>query len=73
MAVQVFYDEDANPDALRGERVAVLGYGIQGRAQALTLRDSGVDVRVGNRDDAYLERSQSETERIIASKLDATK
>jgi ketol-acid reductoisomerase len=51
--VRVFYDEDADPRALEGERIAILGYGIQGRAQALTLRDSGVDVRVGNRDDAY--------------------
>jgi ketol-acid reductoisomerase len=53
VAVRVFHDADADPAALDGERVAVLGYGIQGRAQALTLRDSGVDVAVGNRDDDY--------------------
>jgi ketol-acid reductoisomerase len=58
--VRVFYDEDADPRALEGERVAILGYGIQGRAQALTLRDSGVDVRVGNRDDAYRDRARED-------------
>jgi len=59
-AVRVFYDEDADPRALDGERVAVLGYGIQGRAQALTLRDSGVDVMVGNRDDLYRDRARED-------------
>src|SRR5262249_40681179 len=43
--------------ALDGETVAILGYGIQGRAQALNLRDSGVAVVVGNRPDAYRERA----------------
>lgn len=39
----------ATPDALHGRRVAVVGYGNQGRAHALNLRDSGVDVRVAGR------------------------
>ncbi|MEE8139111.1 MAG: ketol-acid reductoisomerase, partial [Thermoanaerobaculia bacterium] len=50
---RVFYDEDVPPDALEGETVAVLGHGIQVRAQALCLRDSGARVVVGNRPDAY--------------------
>lgn len=50
---QAYYEEDVPPNALEGETVAVLGYGIQGRAQALTLRDSGVSVVVGNRLDHY--------------------
>lgn len=50
---RIFYDEDVPPHTLDGETVAVLGYGIQGRAQALTLRDSGVNVIVGNRVDQY--------------------
>ena len=50
---RIYYDEDVPPHALEGETVAVLGYGIQGRAQALTLRDSGVTVVVGNRVDKY--------------------
>ncbi len=49
----VFTDTDADPAALEGVRVAVLGYGNLGRPVALNLRDSGVDVLVGNRDDAF--------------------
>jgi ketol-acid reductoisomerase len=52
-----FHDEDADLRVLEGETVAVLGYGIQGRAQALTLRDSGVRVIVGNRADEYAARA----------------
>lgn len=47
---QVYYEKDVNPAALRGKRVAVLGYGSQGRGQSLNLRDSGVDVRIGLRE-----------------------
>ncbi len=42
-------DPDIDPDALAGKRVAILGYGNQGRAQALNLKDSGIDVVVGLR------------------------
>jgi ketol-acid reductoisomerase len=52
---QVFYERDVDPAALAGQTVAVLGYGIQGRAQALCFRDSGVPVVVGNRADEYRE------------------
>ena len=45
MTVKIYYDGDC-PDTL-GEKVAILGYGSQGHAHALNLRDSGVDVRVG--------------------------
>jgi ketol-acid reductoisomerase len=44
--MQVFTDADADPATIRGRRVAVIGYGNQGRAQALNLRDSGVAVTV---------------------------
>ena len=44
---KVYYDADADLSLLRGRKVAVLGYGSQGHAHALNLRDSGVDVRVG--------------------------
>ncbi|MFL6134844.1 MAG: ketol-acid reductoisomerase, partial [Nocardioidaceae bacterium] len=44
---QMFYDDDADLSVIQGRNVAVLGYGSQGHAHALSLRDSGVDVRVG--------------------------
>lgn len=43
----MFYDDDADLSLIVGRHVAVLGYGSQGHAHALNLRDSGVDVRVG--------------------------
>jgi ketol-acid reductoisomerase len=43
----IYYDKDANPELLKSRKVAVIGYGSQGHAHALNLKDSGVDVRVG--------------------------
>jgi ketol-acid reductoisomerase len=43
----IYYDKDANLDLLKKRKVAVIGYGSQGHAHALNLKDSGVDVRVG--------------------------
>lgn len=43
----VYYDKDADPRALRGKTIAVIGYGSQGHAHAQNLRDSGYDVIVG--------------------------
>ena len=44
---EMFYDDDADLSVIQGKNVAVIGYGSQGHAHALSLRDSGVDVRVG--------------------------
>ena len=44
---ELFYDDDADLSIIQGRHVAVIGYGSQGHAHALNLRDSGVDVRVG--------------------------
>ncbi|MBK8047591.1 MAG: hypothetical protein IPK16_10990 [Anaerolineales bacterium] len=55
--MQLLKDADASLEPLRGKTVAVLGYGNQGQAQALNLRDSGIQVIVGNRDDLYRERA----------------
>ncbi len=44
---EMFYDDDADLSIIQGRKVAVIGYGSQGHAHALNLRDSGVDVRVG--------------------------
>ena len=47
MAAKVYYEHDANPNALKGKTIAILGYGSQGHAQAQNLRDSGYKVIVG--------------------------
>ena len=47
MVAQMYYDDDADLSVIAGRQVAVIGYGSQGHAHALSLRDSGVDVRVG--------------------------
>ena len=57
----IFYDADANLDALKGKTVAILGYGSQGHAHALNLRDSGIDVVVGLRPDSA-SRAEAEAE-----------
>ena len=43
---KIYYDNDANLDVLKGKKIAIIGYGIQGRGQSLCLRDSGCDVIV---------------------------
>ncbi|MDQ2586188.1 ketol-acid reductoisomerase [Saccharothrix yanglingensis] len=50
MSVEIFYDDDADLSVIQGRKVAVIGYGSQGHAHALSLRDSGVDVRIGLRE-----------------------
>ncbi len=43
---KIYYDKDADLDVLKGKKIAIIGYGIQGRGQSLNLRDSGLDVIV---------------------------
>ncbi|HHT40311.1 MAG TPA: ketol-acid reductoisomerase [Actinomyces sp.] len=47
---EIFYDDDADLSVIQGKKVAVIGYGSQGHAHALNLRDSGVEVVVGLRE-----------------------
>ena len=46
----MYHEEDADLSIIQGRKVAIIGYGSQGHAHALNLRDSGVDVRVGLKD-----------------------
>jgi ketol-acid reductoisomerase len=43
----IYYDEDADLDLLKGKKIAIIGFGSQGHAHALNLKDNGMDVRVG--------------------------
>lgn len=59
--VRCFTQKDAPPEALKGERIAILGYGHLGRPFALNLRDSGVaEIVVGNRADEYAEAARAD-------------
>jgi ketol-acid reductoisomerase len=56
----MYYDNDADLDLLKGKTVAILGYGSQGHAHSLNLKDSGVEVVVGLRpDSSSVEKAQS--------------
>ena len=50
MAIETFYDDDADLSIIQGRKVAVIGYGSQGHAHSQNLRDSGVEVVIGLRD-----------------------
>jgi ketol-acid reductoisomerase len=58
--MQAYFDADADLALVRGRKVAVLGYGNQGRAQALNLRDSGVRVTIAARPGGSADRAASE-------------
>src|SRR5499433_642377 len=47
MPAKIYYDNDADLGLLRGKKIAIIGYGSQGHAHALNLKDSGQDVVVG--------------------------
>src|SRR6266511_2058595 len=63
--VKVYRAEDAPPRALAGESAAVLGYGNLGRTAALNLRDSGLAVRIGNREDDYAARARMDDFEVV--------
>ena len=69
---EMFYDDDADLSVIQGRKVAVLGYGSQGHAHALSLRDSGVDVRVGLAEGSKT-RAKAEAEglRVVTPVADA--
>jgi ketol-acid reductoisomerase len=64
---KIYCNKDANLKVLKGKRVAVIGYGIQGRAQSLNLRDSGLDVVLGlNLKDETWKRAKADKMKIVS-------
>ena len=70
---ELIYDDDADLSVIQGRKVAIIGYGSQGHAHSLNLRDSGVDVRVGLREGSS-SRTKAENEglRVLTPKEAAT-
>jgi ketol-acid reductoisomerase len=55
---QIYFDDDADISYVKDNKIAILGYGNQGRSQALNLRDSGLQVIIGSRSDPSAEKAQ---------------
>src|SRR5512133_1524358 len=69
----IYYEKDADLDFLKKKKVAVIGYGSQGHAHALNLKDSGVDVRVGLHAESR-SKAKAEADGVtVLSVADATK
>lgn len=60
MMATIYYDKDCDPDLIKGKKVAIIGYGSQGHAHALNLKESGVEVVVGLRPDSVSAAAASE-------------
>ncbi|KQR97990.1 ketol-acid reductoisomerase [Williamsia sp. Leaf354] len=73
MAVEMFYDDDADLSIIQGRKVAVIGYGSQGHAHSLSLRDSGVDVAIGLREDSKSRDKASEQGLKVMTAAEAAK
>ncbi len=70
---EMFYDDDADLAVIQARKVAVIGFGSQGHAHALSLRDSGVDVRVGLKEGSK-SRAKAEAEGLqVLSVADAAR
>ena len=72
MAIEVFYDQDADLSIIQGKRVAVIGYGSQGHAHAQNLRESGVDVVIGLREGSKSAEKAKEAGFEVKSNADAS-
>ena len=58
--MKIYYDKDADTQLIRGKTVAVIGYGSQGHAHSLNLKESGVNVLVGLREGSFMAQSRGQ-------------
>ncbi|MGX1739586.1 ketol-acid reductoisomerase [Corynebacterium flavescens] len=73
MAIETFYDDDADLSIIQGRKVAVIGYGSQGHAHAQNLRDSGVEVVIGLRENSKSRQKAEEAGFKVMSNAEASK
>lgn len=73
MENRIFYQQDCDLNKLNGKKVAIIGYGSQGHAHALNLKDSGVDVVVGLYEGSKSAAKAREQGLEVMSVADATK
>ena len=66
--VQVYYEKDADLTPLKNKRIAVIGYGSQGHAQAQNLHDSGLDVVVGIRRGKSWDKAKADGLKVLSVK-----
>src|SRR5690606_7661046 len=70
---EIFYDNDADMSIIQGRKVAVIGYGSQGHAHALNLRDSGVEVVIGLKPDSKSKHKAEEAGFTVLPSAEAAK
>ena len=73
MAIETLYDDDADLSIIQGRKVAIIGYGSQGHAHAMNLRDSGVEVVIGLREGSKSRQKAEEAGFTVLSTADAAK
>src|SRR5437763_15067200 len=73
MSTTIYYDADADLSTVQNKRLAFIGFGNQGAAQAKNLRDSGVsEILIGNRDDAYKDAALADGFQVVSIREAAT-
>ena len=70
--LKIYYDQDADLKVLKGKTIAIIGFGSQGHAHALNLKDSGMDVLVGLREGSSWQKAERAGLKVLPS-ADAVK